>query len=130
MLRTILGMAKDGTRVIYVPGNHDDDMREFCGSRVRQPEIRRDYVHATADGRDLLVMHGDEFDAAVKCSPWLARLGAQRLRIHAAPQSLASTLCRRALGLPYWSLASYLKLRLKNAVRYVEASSMPRRKPR
>ena len=54
---------------------------------VRQLEIRRQYVHATADGRELLVMHGDEFDAAVKCSRWLAKLRQPRLRRHAAPQS-------------------------------------------
>ena len=76
MLRAILGKAREGTQVIYIPGNHDENMREFCGSRVRQSEIRRQYVHATADGRELLVMHGDEFDAAVKCSRWLARFGA------------------------------------------------------
>ena len=120
VLRAILGKAREGTRVIYVPGNHDEDMREFCGSVFGNLEIRRKYVHATADGRELLVMHGDEFDTAVKCSRWLARFGATRLRVHAAPQSLPSTRCRRLFGLPYWSLATYLKLRLKNAVRYVD----------
>ena len=120
VLRAILGKAREGTRVIYIPGNHDDDMREFCGSVFGNLEIRRKYVHSTADGRELLVMHGDEFDAAVKCSRWLARLGGGAyelaLRLNRAVNAL-----RRLLGLPYWSFANYLKLRLKNAVRYVEA---------
>ncbi|HKU88448.1 MAG TPA: UDP-2,3-diacylglucosamine diphosphatase [Steroidobacteraceae bacterium] len=75
VVRAILGKAREGARVIYVPGNHDNDMREFCGSVFGNLEIRRKYVHSTADGRELLVMHGDEFDAAVKCSRWLARIG-------------------------------------------------------
>src|SRR5687768_1657678 len=75
VLRTILGKAKGGSRVIYVPGNHDAELREFCGSVFGNLEIRRKYVHETAAGESLLVVHGDEFDAAVKFSPWLARLG-------------------------------------------------------
>ena len=55
VLRTILGKAKNGTKVIYIPGNHDEDLREFCGSIFGNLEIHREYVHATADGRRLLV---------------------------------------------------------------------------
>jgi UDP-2,3-diacylglucosamine pyrophosphatase LpxH len=120
VLRTILAMAKEGTNVIYVPGNHDEDIREFCGSQFGNLTIRRKYVHATADGREFLVMHGDEFDTAVKCSRWLARFGAAAyefmMRINRGVN-----VCRRAFGLRYWSLATYVKLRLGNAVRYVEA---------
>src|SRR4051812_5026941 len=75
VLRTILGKAKNGTKVIYIPGNHDEELREFCGSVFGNVEIHREYVHTTEDGRRLLVMHGDEFDTVVKCSPWLAKLG-------------------------------------------------------
>jgi UDP-2,3-diacylglucosamine pyrophosphatase LpxH len=120
VLRTFLAMAKEGTKVIYVPGNHDEDIRDFCGSQFGNLTIRRKYVHSTADGREFLVMHGDEFDTAVKCSRWLARFGAAAyefmMRINRGVN-----LCRRALGMPYWSLATYLKLRLANAVRYVQA---------
>jgi UDP-2,3-diacylglucosamine pyrophosphatase LpxH len=120
VLRAVLAMAKEGTNVIYVPGNHDDDIREFCGSQFGNLTIRRKYVHAMADGREFLVMHGDEFDTAVKCSRWLARFGAVAyefmMRINRGVNA-----CRRAFGLDYWSLASYVKLRLGNAVRYVRA---------
>ena len=81
VLRAILAMAKEGTRVIYVPGNHDENIREFRGSMFGNVSIRRRYVHATADGREFLVMHGDEFDSAVKCSRWLARFGATAYEI-------------------------------------------------
>ncbi len=120
VLRVLLAMAREGTKIIYIPGNHDEDIREFCGSLFGNVSIRRRYVHSTADGREFLVMHGDEFDSAVKCSRWLARFGASAydfmMRINRGVNG-----CRRALGLAHWSLASYLKLRLPNAVRYVEA---------
>jgi len=120
VVRAILGKARDGARVIYIPGNHDEDMREFCGSVFGNLEIRRKYVHSTADGRELLVMHGDEFDAAVKCSRWLARLGSGAYEVALRLNRMVNGV-RRLLGLPYWSFANYLKLRLKNAVQYVEA---------
>jgi UDP-2,3-diacylglucosamine pyrophosphatase LpxH len=120
VVRAILAMAKEGTRVIYVPGNHDDNIREFCGSLFGSLSIRRRYVHSTADGREFLVMHGDEFDTAVKCSRWLARFGASAYEFMMRVNRSVNA-CRHAIGLPYWSLATYLKLRLPKAVRYVAA---------
>src|SRR6187399_201183 len=120
VLRTLLAMAREGTKIIYIPGNHDENIREFCGSLFGNVSIRRRYVHSTVDGREFLVMHGDEFDSAVKCSRWLARFGATAydfmMRINRGVN-----FSRRALGLRHWSLATYLKLRLPKAVRYVEA---------
>jgi len=120
VLRAILGKARDGVKVIYIPGNHDEAMREFSGSVFGNLAVRRRYVHACADGREMLVMHGDEFDTAVKCSGWLGRLG--NFAYEAAMRcNRGVNGCRRAVGLPYWSFASYLKLRLRHAVRYVQA---------
>jgi UDP-2,3-diacylglucosamine pyrophosphatase LpxH len=120
VLRAILGKARDGTQVVYIPGNHDEDMREFCGSVFGNVQIRRQYVHATADGRELLVMHGDEFDATVKCSRWLAWLGSGAYGFALLLNRVVNA-CRRLFGLPHWSLARYLKLRLRHAARYMEA---------
>ena len=88
VLRIILSKAKKGTRVIYVPGNHDEDLREFCGSVFGNLEIHREFVHTMSDGRQLLVMHGDEFDTVVKCSPWLAKLGCSAYDFSLQPQPL------------------------------------------
>jgi len=120
VVRVILEKAREGTRVVYIPGNHDDDMREFCGSVFGNLQIRRRYIHVTATGRELLVMHGDEFDTAVKCSGWVARIGGTAYEL-ALWLNRGVNACRRALGMPFWSLATYLKLRLPKAVRYVEA---------
>jgi UDP-2,3-diacylglucosamine pyrophosphatase LpxH len=120
VLRAILGMAREGTEVTYIPGNHDEELREFCGSVFGNLRIRRRFVHSTADGREFLVLHGDEFDTAVKCSRWLASCGSAAYDFTMRLNRLMNV-ARRHLGLGYWSLAGYLKLRLPNAVRYVEA---------
>lgn len=120
VVRTILGKAKHGTEVIFVPGNHDEDFREFAGDIFGNLRVERDFVHTTTLGRRLLVIHGDEFDSVVKCSPWLARLG-----FHAYDFSIEMNRhfnrIRRALGYPYWSLSGYLKQRVKNAVNYISS---------
>jgi UDP-2,3-diacylglucosamine pyrophosphatase LpxH len=118
VLRTILGKTKHGTRVIYVPGNHDEQMREICGASFGNLEIHRDYVHTTARGIKLLIMHGDEFDGAVQCSRWLTALGSGLYDVTLGANRLVNSV-RRRLGYPYWSLAGYLKNRVGNAMRYV-----------
>jgi UDP-2,3-diacylglucosamine pyrophosphatase LpxH len=120
VVRTLLGKAKGGTRVIYIPGNHDEDLREFCGSVFGNLEIRREFVHATADGRKLLVMHGDEFDTVVKCSPWLAKLGSNVYDFLLGLNRHVNAM-RRLFDLPYWSLASYLKHKARTAVQYIDS---------
>ena len=118
VLRTVLGKAKSGTRVIYIPGNHDDELREFCGSVFGNLEIHREFVHHTADGRRLLVMHGDEFDTVVKCSPWLAKLGSSVYDFLLGLNRHVNAV-RRLFGMRYWSLAGYLKHKAKTAVQYI-----------
>ncbi len=132
VIRTILGKAKHGTRVIFVPGNHDEVFRELAGSVFGNLEVQREYLHDTAEGRRLLVLHGDEFDGVVKCSRWLAALG---VGIYAVLLRLNRYLdcVRRAFGFPYWSLASYLKYKSRNAVEHIRrfeeaAASVARRR--
>jgi UDP-2,3-diacylglucosamine pyrophosphatase LpxH len=118
VLRTILGKTKHGTRVIYVPGNHDEQLREICGSRFGNLEIHREYVHTTLRNLKLLVLHGDEFDGAVKCSPWLTALGSGLYDVTLGANRLVNAF-RSRFGYPYWSLAGYLKSRVGNAMKYV-----------
>jgi UDP-2,3-diacylglucosamine pyrophosphatase LpxH len=120
VVRTILGKAKHGTRVVYVPGNHDEDLREFAGMVFGNLEFMRDCVHITARGERLLVLHGDEFDGVVKCSPWLAALGS-RAYDFSIDMNRHFNRVRRTLGYDYWSLANYLKHKVKNAVNYISS---------
>jgi UDP-2,3-diacylglucosamine pyrophosphatase LpxH len=118
VLRTILGKAKRGTRVIFVPGNHDEVFREFDGAVFGNLEIHREFIHVTADGRRMLVLHGDEFDSVVKCSPWLAKLGSNIYDILLAANPYINW-WRRKFDLPHWSLSAYLKNKAKTAVQYI-----------
>ena len=61
--------------MVYIPGNHDDGLRDYCGTRFGSIEIVMNTVHATADGRRYLVIHGDEYDVVVRYARWLALLG-------------------------------------------------------
>ena len=70
-----LKRAKRGTEIVYIPGNHDEMFRQFSGLNFGGVHIRRQAIHTTADGRRLLVLHGDEFDAITMSHRWLAHLG-------------------------------------------------------
>jgi UDP-2,3-diacylglucosamine pyrophosphatase LpxH len=118
VLRCLLGKAKYGTRLIYVPGNHDEQLRDVCGSQFGLLEVHREYLHETANGQRLLVMHGDEFDGAVKCNRWLAALGSGLYDV-ALTLNRAVNQLRHRFGYGYWSLATYLKSRIGNAIQYV-----------
>lgn len=118
IVRRVLKMAKKGTRVVYVPGNHDEVLRDFIGLQLGDIEVRPEAVHETADGRRLLVLHGDEFDGVVLYHRWLAFLG-DHAYVALLKLNVGFNACRRGLGLPYWSLSAHLKKRVKNAVEYV-----------
>jgi UDP-2,3-diacylglucosamine pyrophosphatase LpxH len=119
VLRTILGKAKHGTRVIYVPGNHDEPLRDMAEMVFGNLEVHREYVHVTAQGQRMLVIHGDEFDGSVQCSRWLAALGSGAYDLILG-LNRACNRVRRLFGYPYWSLATYIKARVGNAMRYVQ----------
>jgi UDP-2,3-diacylglucosamine pyrophosphatase LpxH len=118
VIRRVLKMAKTGTHVVYVPGNHDEAFRDYTGLHFGDVELAQEAIHHTADGRRLLVLHGDVFDGVVLYARWLAFLGdrAYELLLRA---NVTFNRLRRYLGLPYWSLSAYLKKRVKNAVEYV-----------
>jgi UDP-2,3-diacylglucosamine pyrophosphatase LpxH len=76
-------------------------------------------VHTTADGRNLLVIHGDAFDGIVRYARWLAFLGDHAYNLALWINGWFNR-ARRAFGLPYWSLSAWLKHKVKNAVKYID----------
>lgn len=118
VVRTILGKAKHGTRVIFVPGNHDEVLRDFDGQIFGNLEIRNEHIHETADGKRLLIIHGDQFDAVVTCSKTTALIGSAMYEMLLKVNLLVNYV-RRKLGFSYWSLASVLKHKVKQAVSYI-----------
>jgi UDP-2,3-diacylglucosamine pyrophosphatase LpxH len=114
----ILRKVDRGTRVIFVPGNHDEFARDYAGRLFGGIEIIQETVHETADGKLLLVLHGDRFDGVIACAKWLAHLGDWAYGVALSWNDLLFK-ARKALGLPYWSLSAWLKHKVKNAVEYV-----------
>lgn len=114
----VMKRAKRGTRVVYIPGNHDEMFRQFTGLTFGGIEIRRNAIHTTADGRRLLILHGDEFDTVVLAHRWLAFLGDAAYEIL---MNLNTTInaVRRRFDLPYWSLSKHAKHKVKNAVEFI-----------
>ncbi|MEP9357908.1 UDP-2,3-diacylglucosamine diphosphatase [Sphingomonas sp. KR3-1] len=113
-----LKRAKRGTEIIYIPGNHDEMFRQFSGLNFGGVHIRRQAIHTTADGRRLLVLHGDEFDAITMSHRWLAHLGDAAYEMMMGLNRMVNRV-RRWLDMPYWSLSKYAKAKVKNAVEFI-----------
>jgi UDP-2,3-diacylglucosamine pyrophosphatase LpxH len=118
VVQKVLRKARKGTRVVFVPGNHDEFARKYLGHNFGGVDVMEECIHLTADGRRLWVTHGDYFDGVIQCAKWLAYVGdwayETTLRINRHLNRL-----RARLGLPYWSLSRYLKLKVKRAASYV-----------
>jgi len=119
VVQKLLRHARKGVTVTYIPGNHDDRVREFCGVHFGGVIVARDAIHEAADGKRYLVLHGDEFDAVVRLAPWVAYAGDIAYRTVLKLNTVFNRM-RRRLGLPYWSLSAFLKIRVKNALQFIE----------
>lgn len=118
VIQKLLSIAAGATRVVYVPGNHDEFLRRFCGQTVAGVELRQKVVHTTADGRRFMVCHGDQFDQVVRCSPLMLLVGD---RAHGLLLRLNRwfNAWRRLQGKPYWSLAAWIKGRIGSARTFI-----------
>jgi len=114
----ILRRARRGTRIIYIPGNHDEMVRPFSGMNFGGVEIMRAAFHTTADGRRLMVLHGDEFDTIMLAHRWLAFIGDAAYHFMMKLNNWVGA-ARSRLGLPYWSISKAAKHKVKNAVAFI-----------
>jgi len=118
VLQKLLRKVRKGTRIIYIPGNHDEGLREYCGQKFGGIEIERQAMYETAAGKRYLILHGDEFDVVVRYAKWLAFLGDRGYEF-ALWLNWPLNFVRRRFGFGYWSLSSYLKYRVKTAVNFI-----------
>ncbi len=119
VVQKVLRMARKGVEVVYIPGNHDEAGRHFLGTHFGGVEVVRDAIHQTADGRKFLVLHGDEFDGVVQHARWLAFVGDWAYRTILALNTMLNR-ARRRMGFGYWSLSAFLKVKVKNALQFIE----------
>lgn len=120
IVQRVIDLASNGTRVVLIPGNHDEILRDYHGSELNGVVIQRDTIHRTADGRRFLVLHGDEFDAVVMHNKWVAYLGGEAYNGLLLLNRWFNFI-RRRLGFGYWSLSAFLKHKVKNAAKYISS---------
>lgn len=118
VLQKLLRKVRKGTRIVFIPGNHDEALRDYCGSQFGGIELVRDDIHTLKNGQRLLIMHGDEFDVVVRYAKWLAFFGDRSYEFLLWLNTPLNWL-RRRLGFGYWSLSAYLKYRVKTAVNFI-----------
>jgi len=118
VVQKLLRKARKGTRVIFIPGNHDEFGRKFLDHSFGGVEVAEEWIHTTADGKRLWITHGDLYDGVIQCARWLALLGDTAYEFTLKLNRHLNS-WRARMGLPYWSLSKYLKLKVKRAVSYV-----------
>lgn len=118
VLQKLLQKSRQGARMVFIPGNHDEGLRAYCGTRFGTIELERDAIFESAAGKRYLVTHGDEFDVVMQQARWLAVIGDWAYQM-ALAANVPVNFVRRQLGLPFWSLSAYLKGRVKSAVNFI-----------
>ena len=118
VVRALLARQRAGARLVYIPGNHDASLAMLAQMLRGQFEVHREWVHRTAQGARLLVLHGVQFDGEVHCAPWLQQLGDF---MHGTTVGVSHFInnVRRRFGKPYWPLTEHLKLSLGVSARYI-----------
>lgn len=118
VVQRFLQASRKGTKVVYLPGNHDEFLRDYLGTQFGDVLIEDQIIHETADNRRFLVIHGDQYDVVVRHHKWLAVLG-DRAYVFAIKVNTILNKIRRKLGLSYWSLSAWAKMKVKSAVNFV-----------
>ncbi len=119
VVQKVLRRARKGTQVVFIPGNHDEALREYIGTTFGDIRLESDWIHETADGRRFLLLHGDEYDQVTRHHRWVAVLGDVAYNALVRINGGLSRI-RRRLGISgYWSLAGYAKRKVKTAVSFI-----------
>jgi len=118
VVQKLLRKARKGARLVYIPGNHDEFLRDYLGTHFGGIEVAEQAIHEAADGRRYLVVHGDLFDLVIKHARWLALIGNGAYGLAISLNTIFNGI-RRALGFTYWSLSQWAKLKVKNAVNFI-----------
>ena len=118
VVQKLLRKVRKGTKVTYIPGNHDEFARGFVDMNFGGIATKMQSIHTTVDGRQLLILHGDRFDGVIKYAKWISVLGAAAYEISLVMNRWFNNI-RKWMGLPYWSLSAYLKNKAKKAVQHI-----------
>ncbi len=119
VVQKILRLARHGVKVIYVPGNHDEAVRDYIDAVFGDIAVRREYLHEAADGRRYLLTHGDQYDQVTTCARWLSVAGDVSYHFLIRVNRLLSWIRRKLKVSGHWSLADYAKRNVLKAVSFI-----------
>ena len=120
VVQKFLRKCRKGTKVFYIPGNHDAAARDYIDTSFGGIHIKQDYIHTTADGRKFWITHGDLFDGVMQHAPWLAYIGDSAYTALLVINRWFNKV-RQLRNLPYWSLSQYVKNKVKRATSFIAA---------
>jgi UDP-2,3-diacylglucosamine pyrophosphatase LpxH len=120
VVQKFLRKARKGARIFYIPGNHDEFLRNFPGTHFGGIEVAENAIHEGANGKRYLILHGDEFDIVVRNARIIAYLGDWAYDFAIWCNRHIGRV-RRMLGFPYWSFSAWAKNRVKLAVNFIGA---------
>lgn len=119
VIQKILRKARHGTQVLYIPGNHDENIRDYDNYVFGDITVKNFDVHTTVDGKKLLIVHGDEYDTIARYHKWVAKLGSKGYDILIDINRFLR-LIRRFFGIQsQFSLAAFIKFKVKNIVQFI-----------
>ncbi len=118
VIQKTLRKARHGTKVKYIIGNHDEIFRKFVPINFGDVELINKCIHETVDKKKYVVIHGDQWDGVMKYAPWLSKVGAIAYNLLLRLNNLVNFI-RNIFGKEKWSLAKFLKNKVKNAVKYI-----------
>ena len=119
VVQKVLRSARHGAQVVYIPGNHDEALRDYLEHAFGAIVMVREHVHVTADGRRFLLTHGDEYDQVTTYHRWVSVLGDVSYTLLVHLNRLLSWV-RRKIGVSgHWSLADYAKRNVLRAVSFI-----------
>ncbi|MFV0416238.1 MAG: UDP-2,3-diacylglucosamine diphosphatase, partial [Chthoniobacterales bacterium] len=117
VIQKLLRKGRKGTKIIYIPGNHDEFVADFIGNYA-SVHIQKNAIHTSVNGQRLLIIHGHELDIVVQHLGWLAHLGDIGYKLLMRLNGLNNTL-RHLFGLRPWSLSAFVKAEVKNVVGFI-----------
>lgn len=118
VVEALMAKAHSGTPITYIPGNHDEVMRNYLGTHFGGIEVKARAEHVTAGGQRILVTHGDQFDVVVMNAKWLAHVGDGAYSVVLVLNTWVNRI-RRLWGGQYWSLSNWAKQQVKRAVNFI-----------
>jgi DNA repair exonuclease SbcCD nuclease subunit len=118
VIQKLLRMSRKGTKIVYLPGNHDEFMRQFLGHQIGFITLTEEYLHKGVDGKNYIVLHGDRFDLVTMNMTWLSHIGDWAYTILLNANTVIHFI-RSFFNLPYWSLSKWAKGKVKEAVKFI-----------